>query len=245
MGTQFDGKQAGIAVEFFDACVPSLAQAVEFPPDGFVGRFFVDSNPHFLEKLGARTVLGVNGEAFRAQPDLSQAMTDHFQGGRLLGEEKDLLSLVDGACDEVDDGLRLSRSGRSLDHQARSFGNVENGRVLGAVHGQGEGGHRFRVLLVVDVPQGEPLLDGVAAEYPGTHSGNAFIGETFRKQFRWGDAGRPEDADRHPPAEVPLGPSVLGRVVLEQVEVGVYVEVFRILFHGFGKPGRFFPRGLL
>ena len=172
-------------------------------------------------------------------------MADHFQGGRLLGEEKDLLSLVDGACDEVDDGLRLSRPGRSLDHQARSFGNVENGRVLGAVHGQGEGGHRFRVLLVVDVPQGEPLLDGVAAEYPGTHSGNAFIGETFRKQFRWGDAGRPEDADRHPPAEVPLGPSVLGRVVLEQVEVGVYVEVFRILFHGFWKPGRFFPRGLL
>ncbi len=52
-----------------------------------------------------------------AEPEPLQAAVDDLQGRHLLGDEEDLLALLDGRGDEVRDRLRLPGARRSLDDQ--------------------------------------------------------------------------------------------------------------------------------
>ena len=56
-------------------------------------------------------------QARSAEPNLVQAPFHDIESGHLLGYKEDLLTINYCSRDQVDDGLRLTRSRRPLDHQ--------------------------------------------------------------------------------------------------------------------------------
>ena len=71
-------------------------------------------------------------EAELAQPARRQALVDDIEGGGLLADEKDPLSLTEGLGYDVGDGLALPGAGRALhDERAATLGGFDASALRG------------------------------------------------------------------------------------------------------------------
>ena len=85
------------------------------------------------QDLGLLRFGRVNLEAIVAEPDVAQPPLDHFEGSRLLRDEKNRSLMGEALGDDVGDSLAFARAGRAKEHEILAGLRCENRRELGRV----------------------------------------------------------------------------------------------------------------
>ena len=106
------------------AAVHARGRLVDAPAglgDVQLGRVGLDRGEQLLVHAPPVLELALYEHRIVGQPDASEALPDHLQGGPLLAHDEHLPARRQGVCDQVYDDLRLARPGRAP-HDAQVVG---------------------------------------------------------------------------------------------------------------------------